>query len=230
VNAPALLCLALLAATVTEPTPVPVATPPALVDVATVAPGIRLDIRYATAKNFTGRALYPAARCLLRPGVAERLARAQEAAAAQGLGLKVFDCYRPLSVQRAMWTLVPDERYVADPAKGSRHNRGAAVDLTLTDGAGGPLEMPTDHDDFSKRAHRGSRSASPAARANAQHLEDVMKAEGFEPLPTEWWHFDAPGWEKYPLSDQRFREIRDETEARKAAQGHLIAPDGHVLD
>jgi len=201
VNAPALLCLALLAATVTEPTPVPVATPPALVDVATVAPGIRLDIRYATAKNFTGRALYPAARCLLRPGVAERLARAQEAAAAQGLGLKVFDCYRPLSVQRAMWTLVPDERYVADPAKGSRHNRGAAVDLTLVDASGKELPMPTGFDDFSTRAHRDYDDLPPNVIANRAQLERLMQDAGCSGLPTEWWHFDADGWERYDVLD-----------------------------
>ena len=200
-NAPALLCLALLAATVTEPTPMPVAAPPALVDVATVAPGIRLDIRYATAKNFTGRALYPAARCLLRPGVAERLARAQEAAAAQGLGLKVFDCYRPLSVQRAMWTLVPDERYVADPAKGSRHNRGAAVDLTLVDASGKELPMPTGFDDFSTRAHRDYDDLPPNVIANRAQLERLMQDAGFSGLPTEWWHFDADGWERYDVLD-----------------------------
>ena len=200
-NAPALLCLSLLAATVAEPTPRPVATPPALVDVATVAPGIRLDIRYATAKNFTGRALYPAARCLLRPGVAERLARAQEAAAAQGLGLKVFDCYRPLSVQRAMWTLVPDERYVADPAKGSRHNRGAAVDLTLVDASGKELPMPTAFDDFSARAHRDYDDLPPNVIANRAQLERLMQDAGFSGLPTEWWHFDADGWERYDVLD-----------------------------
>ena len=167
-------------------------------------------MRYASANNFTKVVVYPVARCLLRRDAAERLARVQARLRAEGKGLKLWDCYRPFSVQKTFWKLVPDTRYVAEPVadragrplRGSKHNRGAAVDLTLIDGAGRPLEMPTDHDDFSKRAHRGDRSSSPAARANAQHLEDVMKAEGFEPLPTEWWHFDAPGWNKYPLSDQ----------------------------
>jgi zinc D-Ala-D-Ala dipeptidase len=79
------------------------------------------------------------------------------------------------------------------------------VDLTLVDGEGRELEMPTDHDDFSERAHRGSRAATAAARRNAQVLEDAMVAEGFEPLPTEWWHFDAPGWKRAPLLDQPLR-------------------------
>ncbi|HSP96551.1 MAG TPA: D-alanyl-D-alanine dipeptidase [Candidatus Dormibacteraeota bacterium] len=198
--APALrLVLLLLAAPVAEPTPAP--TPPPLVDAAALVPGLRLDIRYATPRNFTGRALYPSPRCLLRPAVAERLAHAQEAAAAQGLGLKVFDCYRPLSVQRAMWTLVPDERYVADPAKGSRHNRGAAVDVTLVDAEGHELPMPTAFDDFSARAHRDYDDLPPAAIANRARLERLMTDAGFTGLPTEWWHFDADGWERYDALD-----------------------------
>jgi len=195
------------------------------VDIAAIDPTIAIDMRYASTNNFTKAVVYPVARCLLRRDAAERLARAQARLRADGKGLKLWDCYRPFSVQKKFWKLVPDERYVAQPVadgagrplRGSKHNRGAAVDLTLVDGAGRSLEMPTDHDDFSKRAHRGSRSASPAARANAQHLEDVMKAEGFEPLPTEWWHFDAPGWEKYPLSDQPLEPASPPAEAPRRA-------------
>jgi D-alanyl-D-alanine dipeptidase len=102
-----------------------------LTPIQTLAPDVRLDIRYATQNNFTHQKLYDKAECLLRPEVAEKLAAVQRELNAQGLGLKVFDCYRPLSIQRRMWAIVPDDRYVADPAKGSRHNRGAAVDLTL---------------------------------------------------------------------------------------------------
>jgi zinc D-Ala-D-Ala dipeptidase len=185
------------------------------VDIATVDPTIAIDMRYASANNFTKVVVYPVARCLLRRDAAERLARVQARLRAEDKGLKVWDCYRPFSVQKKFWKLVSDDRYVAEPVadrqgrplRGSKHNRGAAVDLTLVDGAGRPLEVPTDHDDFSRRAHRGAAGASPAARANAQRLEDVMKAEGFEPLPTEWWHFDAPGWEKYPLSDQPLESV-----------------------
>ncbi|HJW69501.1 MAG TPA: M15 family metallopeptidase [Candidatus Binatia bacterium] len=179
-----------------------------LVDLATVDPTIRIDIRYATPDNFTGVAVYPVARCLLRRDAADRLARVQRRLRADGLGLAVWDCYRPFSVQERFWALVPDERYVARPERrdgrpvaGSKHNRGAAVDVTLVDAAGARLEMPTGFDDFSERAHRDAARVSPAARANAQRLEAAMVAEGFEPLPTEWWHFDAPGWQGAELLD-----------------------------
>ena len=110
-----------------------------LVNIEALIPGIRLDIRYATVNNFTQRKLYPIARCYLRKRVAERLAEVQQELQAQGLGLKAFDCYRPLSIQKQLWALLPDERYVIDPRKGSRHNRGAAVDVTLVDVKGNEL-------------------------------------------------------------------------------------------
>ena len=179
-----------------------------LVDVRTLDPTIRLDLRYATAANFTGVVLYPAARCLLRPDVADRLVRVERRLAADGLGLLLWDCYRPFSVQQRLWALVPDARYVAEPTvrdgrfvAGSKHNRGGAVDVTLVDAAGQPLEMPSGFDDFSERAHRDFVGASPAARAHVARLEAAMVAEGFSPLPTEWWHFDGPGWERYELLD-----------------------------
>jgi len=128
--------------------------PTALVEATALVPGLRVDMRYATADNFTGKVIYPVARCLLRRAVALRLARVQAALAARGLGLKVWDCYRPLAVQQKLWDLVKDPRYVADPKKGSRHNRGAAVDLTLVDKDGRELPMPTRFDDFSEKAHR----------------------------------------------------------------------------
>ena len=181
---------------------------PDLVDITTVDPTIRLDLRYATRDNFTGVALYPAARCLLRRDAAERLARVQRRLQADGFGLLLWDCYRPLAVQERFWALVPDERYVARPQRengrplaGSKHNRGAAVDVTLVDAAGRPLAMPSGFDDFSERAHRDAANVKPAARANAARLESAMTAEGFQPLPTEWWHFDAPGWQGYELLD-----------------------------
>ncbi len=174
---------------------------PVLTDVAAAVPGVRLDIKYATADNFTKEAVYPAARCLLRPEAAAALARVQTDLADKGLSLKVWDCYRPLSVQKRFWELVPDPRYVADPKKGSRHNRGAAVDLTLVDAAGRELEMPTGYDDFSEAAHRSSQAGTPAARANAKTLEDAMTRHGFKGLPTEWWHFDFAGWQAFPLLD-----------------------------
>jgi D-alanyl-D-alanine dipeptidase len=178
-----------------------------LVDVLSVNPAIRLDMRYATEDNFTGRRLYSSARCFLRPAVAARLGRAQRELETIGRGLKVFDCYRPLSVQRAMWKIVPDERYVANPLQGSRHNRAAAVDLTLIDANGETLPMPTGYDDFSERAHREYMNLPASVILNRTLLERVMTRAGFIGLPTEWWHFDAADWEDYDLLDLEFDEL-----------------------
>ncbi|MBM3163098.1 MAG: M15 family metallopeptidase [Chlorobi bacterium] len=172
-----------------------------LADIADYDSSIILDIRYATTNNFTGRKVYPAPRCLLRRDVAMKLLKVQENLRRMGYLLIVFDCYRPVSVQKAFWAILPDERYVADPAKGSRHNRGAAVDVSLADSSGRPLEMPTGYDDFSEKASRSWKGASPEAQRNSMLLETVMRAGGFEPFPPEWWHFDASGWELYPVSD-----------------------------
>ena len=125
-----------------------------LVDVERVIPGIVLDIRYATTNNFTGQKLYPVARCCLRREAAENLKAVQEELRGIGLALKVFDGYRPLSVQKKMWAVFPHPGFVADPAKGSRHNRGAAVDLTLIKLDGTEVPMPTPFDDFTPKAHR----------------------------------------------------------------------------
>src|SRR5262249_21817253 len=146
--------------------------------------------------------------CLLRPDVADRLVRVERRLAADGLGLLLWDCYRPFSVQQRLWALVPDARYVAEPTvrdgrpmAGSKHNRRAPGGVPPVDAAGQPLEMPSAFDDFSERAHRDFAGASSAARAHATRLEAAMVAEGFAPLPTEWWHFDGPGWERYELLD-----------------------------
>jgi len=168
-----------------------------------------LDIRYATENNFTGKRVYPAGRCYLRTDIARRLVAVQADLRRQGLGLKIYDCYRPFSVQEAFWRIMPDQRYVMQPTrdkdgrmvKSSRHNRGAAVDVTLVDKAGRELAMPTEYDDFTEKAHRGSPLASSQARKNSTLLEKAMVAQGFDPLPTEWWHFDGPGWEEYPPLD-----------------------------
>ena len=178
------------------------------IDVARLEPTIRVDLRYATAQNFTGQVVYPpSARCYLRARVAQRLQAVQRDLATQGLGLKVFDCYRPLSVQRRFFALVPDERYVANPAKGSRHNKGAAVDLTLVDSAGVELAMPTPFDDFSERAHRDYSALPQVAIDNRACLEAAMVRHGFVPLPTEWWHFDDRDAKGDGLSDVRFEDL-----------------------
>lgn len=174
-----------------------------LVDIRSVNANIRLDIRYATANNFVKKKLYPEARCALRASVAQKLSRVQDDLQKRGLGLKIFDCYRPLSVTKQMWAAVPDERYVANPAKGSRHNRGAAVDLTLVNRNGSELEMPTGFDDFTERAGRNYQGAGVSARSrkNSQLLEEVMRKYGFLPISSEWWHFDSTDWQKFTILD-----------------------------
>lgn len=179
-----------------------------LVDIGTVNPNIRLDIRYATTLNFAHRQLYSVPRCLLRAAVAEALSEVQADLEQQGLGLKVYDCYRPLSIQKQMWKLVPDSRFVANPAQGSRHNRGSAVDVTLVDRAGNELEMPSDFDDFTEHAYANYSGGSAAARDHRRQLRMAMVAHGFIPLQTEWWHFDAPDWQQFPTMDVPLEAVR----------------------
>ncbi|MGZ4961944.1 MAG: M15 family metallopeptidase [Limisphaerales bacterium] len=172
-----------------------------LVDVERAVPGVVLDIRYATTNNFTEQLLYPSSKCFLRRSTAEKLASVQSELRPMGLGLKIYDGYRPLSVQRKMWKVYPHAGYVADPKKGSRHNRGAAVDLTLIHTNGDEVLMPSPFDSFTETAHRDSTNAPPDVLANRDLLERVMVKNGFEGLPTEWWHFDDVDWRRYPLLD-----------------------------
>ena len=172
-----------------------------LVDIRTVNRNIRLDIRYATTNNFLKRKLYPIAKCALRSSVAQKLGKVQTDLEKIGLGLKVYDCYRPFSVTKQMWEFLPDPNYVANPARGSRHNRGAAIDLTLVDRTGKELEMPTPFDDFTTKAHRDYAGGSAQSRKNRQILEDAMKKQGFIGITTEWWHFDSEDWQKFAILD-----------------------------
>jgi zinc D-Ala-D-Ala dipeptidase len=174
--------------------------PADLVELTAFVPDAVLDMRYATADNFTKTKLYPVARCKLRRAVATRLARAAALLRKQDRRLLVWDCYRPRSIQEVLWKQVPDERYVANPAKGSRHSRGAAIDLGLVDKDGKAVTLPTQFDDFSEAAHRDNALEGDAG-AEARKLEAAMKAAGFVGMPTEWWHFDAPDAEKFSLSN-----------------------------
>lgn len=178
-----------------------------LVDVASL--GIPLDIRYATANNFMKTPLYPVARAYLRAPAARALAEVQRELAPRGLGLKVFDAYRPYRVTEAMWEPIKNPDYVADPAKGSRHNRGAAVDLTLIGlRTGAELPMPTPYDDFTSRASHAFTDLPADALTNRALLLDVMTKHGFDPLPSEWWHYDFRGWERFELMDVGLEELR----------------------
>lgn len=182
--------------------------PEDLIDVREVLPDVRLEIRYATASNFTKQVLYPEAKCVLRREVAEALAQVQADLKRLDLELVIYDCYRPLSVQKKMWEIVPDDRYVADPAKGSRHNRGAAVDAGLYDNYGKLVQMPTDFDDFTERAHHSFIDLPSHVLVSRQNLKTMMEKHGFAALPTEWWHYDYLGWQRYQVLDIPFSDIR----------------------
>lgn len=177
------------------------AAAPELVEIVKVVPDIVLDIRYATPNNFTGKTVYPVARCFLVKDAALALAQVQADLKKLGYGLKVFDGYRPLSVQKIFWSILPDPRFVADPAAGSRHNRGYAVDLALVDAEGNDVLMPTPFDDFTERAGRGFMDLPREALAHRALLEAVMACRGFIPFPSEWWHFDYRGFEDKPNLD-----------------------------
>jgi D-alanyl-D-alanine dipeptidase len=166
-----------------------------------IAPGVRIDLRYATPHNVFGRRLYAHPRCLLRRAVAERLARVQGRLTREGYGLKIWDAYRPRSVQRVMWRIHPRGGYVGDPRHGSFHNRGAAVDVTLVRVDGRDVPMPSPFDDFSPRAHLDYTHLSKAARDNRARLLRAMRGEGFIPYRREWWHYVAPDYRRYPMVD-----------------------------
>jgi D-alanyl-D-alanine dipeptidase len=167
---------------------------PPLVDVARALPDAIVDLRYATPENALGRRVYPpGARCVLLAPVAGRLARVAERLRAEGFRLRIWDCFRPLAVQRELWRRTPTPGLVADPARGSHHNRAAAVDVALAAADGGEVPLPTGFDDFGPRARAGAtRGVLPDARRNRELLRAAMRAEGFRPSRMEWWHFDAP--------------------------------------
>lgn len=199
-----LIAIALVGTAAAAPARRAVARDGDLIDVAAVIPDAVLDLRYATADNFLGMKVYPVARCKLRRAVAARLARAARALRSQGRRLLLWDCYRPSSIQQLMWDRVPDPRYVADPRYGSKHGRGAAVDVALADKTGAPVALPTKFDDFTEAAHRDRALAADAgdSAAEARRLERAMVGAGWKPLATEWWHFDAPDSANYPLSNE----------------------------
>lgn len=195
------------------------ATPPAetgdflpadLVDLTTVDPRIRLDIRYAGANNFMGIPLYERAAAYLQRPAAQALKRAQDALAAQGYGLLIHDAYRPWFVTWMFWEATPPDArmFVANPAKGSRHNRGCAVDLTLYDlKTGKVVEMPSRYDEFSGRAHADFVGGTTKQRALRAVLREAMTAQGFEVYAEEWWHFDFKDWRRYPIGTKTFTEL-----------------------
>lgn len=170
------------------------------VDLADLKAGILIDMRYATDSNFVEEKMYPCSRCFLRPAVAEAVVAAHRKLARRGLGLKMLDCYRPLPIQWKLWEKVPDRRYVSDPRKGSMHNRGAAVDLTIVDSRGLELEMGTPYDFFGREAYHTYTSLPDSILANRRLLKSLMEQHQFRSIRTEWWHYSYTG-ASYELSD-----------------------------
>jgi D-alanyl-D-alanine dipeptidase len=181
-----------------------------LVDLAALEPGLRFDIRYATDRNFLGRPVYTQARAFLRPDVAADLAAGHRALAPQGFGLLVFDAYRPLSVTRLFWDEVPREkrRFVANPAKGSQHNRGCAVDVSLYHlDTLREAEMPSAYDEMTERASPAYSGGTPAAREQRDLLRRTLEAHRFKVNRGEWWHFDHVSCPRYELLDLSFEQV-----------------------
>lgn len=179
-----------------------------LINLQTFVPGIVLDIRYATTNNFTGEKIYNLARAYARRPVAEALKRVQADLKPLGMGLKIFDAYRPYRATVKFYEVYRDTTYVASPYRGSRHNRGCAVDLTLIDLAtGNEVRMPTGYDSFEKAAWPRTPVADPEVARNRSQLIEVMENNGFKVNASEWWHFDFIGWERFEVLDIEFEEL-----------------------
>ena len=182
-----------------------------LVEIVKLDPSIRLDIRYATANNLAGRAVYQEARAFLQRPAAEAVVRAHRALREHGYGLLLFDGYRPWRVTKLFWDVTPAEKreFVADPSKGSKHNRGCAIDLSMFDlRTGREVEMPSAYDEMTARAYPDYSGGQPEARLRRDLLRRVMEAEGFTVEPNEWWHFNYKDWREYPILDIAFSEVR----------------------
>ncbi len=192
----------------TDTTAVEPAKPPVQLDYDTASwteitrldPSIKLDLRYATANNFVKEKMYDCPRCFLRPDVARAIVKAHKALQKKGYGLKMYDCYRPRPIQWKLWNKVPDTRYVADPRKGSMHNRGMAVDLTIVDKNGQELDMGTDFDYFGKEAYHSYAGHSDEVQENRQLLVETMEDHNFRSTSTEWWHYSYIT-KTFPLDD-----------------------------
>jgi zinc D-Ala-D-Ala dipeptidase len=182
-----------------------------LVEVATLDPRIKLDIRYATTQNFLGVPLYTQARAFLQRPAAEALVRVQKTLATEGYGLLIHDAYRPWYVTKIFWDATPPDKhqFVADPAAGSRHNRGCAVDLTLYElNSGREVPMPSLYDEMSPRAYPTYSGGTARQRRMRDFLRAHMEREGFTVYDVEWWHFDYHDWKAYPIQNVRFEDIK----------------------
>jgi serine beta-lactamase-like protein LACTB len=182
-----------------------------LVDVAALDPDIKLDIRYASTHNFLSVPFYTSARAFLQRPAAEALVRANKKLEKQGYGLLIYDAYRPWYVTKMFFDATPSKfrGFVADPMQGSRHNRGCAVDISLYDRATGkPVQMLTDHDEFSDRSFPDYLGETSLQRWHRDLLRDTLEAEGFSVYPMEWWHFDYRDWRQYAIQNSRFEDLK----------------------
>ena len=183
---------------------------PELVELVKLDKTLRLDIRYATKNNFTGRMLYPEPRAFLQKPAAEAVIRIHQNLKKQGYGLLIYDGYRPWSVVKIFWEVTSPEnrKFVADPREGSVHSRGCAVDLTLFNlKTGKPVEMPSEFDEWSERSYLNYAGGSPESRRMREMLKNALEAEGFIPCELEWWHYTYKDWEEYRNMDVKFDEI-----------------------
>jgi zinc D-Ala-D-Ala dipeptidase len=183
---------------------------PDLVELTKLDPTIKLDIRYATTNNFLGTPVYTQARAFLQRPAADALLRAHRELQAQGYGLIIHDGYRPWYVTKIFWEATPDDKkiFVADPAAGSKHNRGCAVDLSLYDlKTGKEVKMPSGYDEMTDRAFADYAGGTPEERARRTVLRQAMEKQGFQVNPKEWWHFDYKDWKQYPILNVKFEDL-----------------------
>ena len=179
-----------------------------LIDLEKFIPGLVLDIRYATTNNFTKEKIYNLAKAYARKPVAEALKKAQAELKLQGLGIKIFDAYRPYKATVKFYEVYHDTTYVASPYRGSRHNRGCAIDMTIINlKTGEELKMPTEYDSFKKEAWPTSPVKDPLVKKNRDLIIKVMQKYGFKVNSSEWWHYDFIGYQKYEVMDIDFEEL-----------------------
>ncbi|RBQ04872.1 M15 family metallopeptidase [Pedobacter miscanthi] len=180
----------------------------ALVEIKKAIPNITLDIRYATRNNFMQQVMYKQARAFARKPVVEALKKIQKELNKKGYGLKIFDGYRPYAITVEFYKKASDKNFVANPAKGSKHNRGCAVDLTLINlKTGKELVMPTPYDSFSAAAAAKYEKVSPEAKKNRDFLITIMAKYRMNVLENEWWHYDFSDWRNYDLMDIPFERL-----------------------
>lgn len=182
-----------------------------LVELTKLDPTIKLEIRYATTNNFMGTAMYTEARAFLQRAAAQAVVRANKKLHALGYGLLIHDGYRPWYVTKMFWDATPpeDHIFVADPAQGSKHNRGCAVDLSMYDlKTGKAVSMPSGYDEMSPRAYSDYAGGTPEENEHRAILKKAMEGEGFQQIPKEWWHFDYKDWKRYRIGNVDFKDIK----------------------